>query len=105
MERFALDTLSKLLHNDSEMEGKNNMVTVTIKSIPEEIYEKIRLRAKRNHRSLSAEIISIFEHALQKRTPMDVKEILERARQTRELTANYTVTADEIERMINNGRE
>ncbi len=81
------------------------MVTVTIKNIPEEIYEKIKLQARANHRSVNSEIISIFEHAIQKRTPRDVKEILERARKVRELTAKHTVTADEIEQMINERRE
>ena len=81
------------------------MTTITIENIPEEIYEKIKLQAKANRRSVNSEIISIFKQALQKRTPMDVKEILERARQARVLTANNTVTTDEIERMINEGRE
>jgi len=82
-----------------------NMVTVTIKNIPEEIYEKIKLQAKANHRSVNSEIISIFEHAIQKRTPMDVKEILERARKVRELTAHYTATEEEIDRWKKEGRE
>jgi hypothetical protein len=54
---------------------------------------------------VNSEIISIFEQAFQKRTSIGVKKILERARQVRELTSSYKVTADEIERMTNNGRE
>lgn len=81
------------------------MATITVKNIPEEIYEKIKLQAKANRRSLNSEIISIFEHAVQKRTPTDVQEILERARRVRELTAHYTITNEEIDRWKKEGRE
>jgi plasmid stability protein len=84
---------------------EENMVTITIKNIPEEIYEKIKMQAKANRRSVNSEIISIFEHAVQKRTPMDVKEILERACKVRELTAHYMITNDEIDRWKKEGRE
>jgi antitoxin FitA len=81
------------------------VVTITVKNIPEEIYEKIKLRAKANRRSVNSEIISIFEQAVPNRTPMDVKEILERVRKVRELTAHYKITADEIDRWKKEGRE
>jgi plasmid stability protein len=84
---------------------EEEMVTVTIKNIPEDIYEKIKLQAKANRRSMNSEIISIFEHAVQKRTPMNVQEILERARKVRELTAHYTITNEEIDRWKKEGRE
>ena len=81
------------------------MVTITVKNIPEDIYERIKLQAKANRRSVNSEIISIFEQAVPNRTPRDVKEILERARKVRELTAHYTITADEINRWKKEGRE
>jgi len=81
------------------------MATITIKNIPEEIYKKIKLQAQVNHRSVNSEIISIFEHAIQKRTSMDAKKILERARKVRKFTAHHIATAEEIERWINRGRE
>ncbi|HEU0291292.1 MAG TPA: Arc family DNA-binding protein [Anaerolineales bacterium] len=81
------------------------MATITVKNIPEEIYEKIKLQAKANHRSLNSEIISIFEHAVQKRTPMDVKLILERARKIREITAHYAISDEELTRRKKEGRE
>ena len=80
------------------------MVTVTIKNIPEHIYERIKSQAKANHRSINGEILSILEQAISL-PPIDVKSTLERARKVRELTAKYTVKADEIEKMINEGRE
>lgn len=81
------------------------MVTVTIKNIPEEIYERIKLQAKANRRSVNSEIISIFEKAVPTRTPMDVKEVLERARKVREFTVDYTITEDEINRWKREGRQ
>ncbi len=81
------------------------MASVTIKNIPEEIYEKIKLQAKANHRSVNSEIISIFEHAVQKRTPIDVKVILERARKIRELTAHYIISDEELTQWKKEGRE
>ena len=80
------------------------MVTITIKNIPEEIYARIKAQAKVNHRSINGEILSILEQALAL-PPIDVRATLERARRVRDLTAGYTVTAEEIEKMINEGRE
>ncbi len=80
------------------------MVTITIKNIPEEIYERIKTQAKNNHRSINGEVISIIEKALSI-PPLDIKTTLERAKKIRELTAHYVITADEIEKFINEGRE
>lgn len=80
------------------------MVTVTIKNIPEEIYERVKNQAKINHRSINGEILSILEQAITI-PPIDVQATIKRARKVRELTAQYTITADEIEKLINEGRE
>ncbi len=81
------------------------MATITVKNIPEEIYEKIKLQAKAKGRSVNSEILSILEHAVQRLTPMDVQEVLERAHKTRRLTAHYTITNEEIDRWKKEGRE
>ena len=80
------------------------MVTITIKNIPAQIYERIKAQAKTNHRSINGEILSILDQAVSL-PPIDVQATLERARKVRELTANYAITAEEIEKMINEGRE
>jgi len=80
------------------------MVTLTIKNVPREIYERIKSQAKGNHRSINGEVLSILEQAISL-PPIDVQETLKRTRKIRELTANYTITADEIEKLINEGRE
>jgi len=80
------------------------MVTVTIKNIPEEIYERVKNQAKINHRSINGEILSILEQAISI-PPIDIQATIKRASKVRELTAQYTITADEIEKLINEGRE
>ena len=80
------------------------MVTLTLKNIPPEIYERIKIQAKNNHRSINGEILSILEQAISI-PPIDVKATLERTRKLREMTADYVITADEIEKLINEGRE
>lgn len=80
------------------------MVTITIKNVPPEIYERIKIQAKNNHRSINGEILSILEQAISI-PPIDVKATLERTRKLREMTADYVISADEIEKLINEGRE
>lgn len=80
------------------------MVTLTIKNVPPEIYERIKVQAKNNHRSINGEVISILEKALSI-PPIDVQTTLERTKKLREMTAHYVTTADEIEKMIDEGRE
>ncbi|MHB8779107.1 MAG: FitA-like ribbon-helix-helix domain-containing protein [Anaerolineales bacterium] len=57
------------------------MVTITIKNIPEEIYERIKTQAKTNHRSINGEILSILEQAISI-PPIDVEETLKRAKKS-----------------------
>jgi plasmid stability protein len=80
------------------------MATITVKNIPPLIYERLKQQAENNRRSINSEIITILEKALSIQ-PIDVEATIETSRKLRELTANYTLTADEIEKMINEGRE
>ena len=40
------------------------MAALTLKNIPEELLEKLRLRAERDRRSLTQEVLYILEHAV-----------------------------------------
>jgi len=80
------------------------MVTITIKNVPPEIYERLKVQAKRNRRSINGEVISIIEKALSI-PPIDVEATLERTRKLRELTAHYVITNEELTRWKNEGRE
>lgn len=80
------------------------MVTITIKNVPPEIYERIKIQAKNNHRSINGEILSILEQAISI-PPIDVKATLERTRKLREMTAHYVITNEELNKWKNEGRE
>lgn len=80
------------------------MATVTIKNIPEPVYERIKAQAKINHRSINGEILSILEQAISI-PPIDVKATLERTRKIRELTAHYVITDEEMSKWKKEGRK
>jgi plasmid stability protein len=40
------------------------MSTLVVKNLPEELHEKLRRQAKRNHRSLNKEAVAVLEQAL-----------------------------------------
>ncbi len=84
------------------------MTSITIKNIPLLIYERLKMQAENNRRSINSEVIVILEKALQivpQRTPAEVEKILEETRKLREITAGYMVTEEEINRWKNEGRE
>ncbi|GAA4335781.1 hypothetical protein GCM10023165_12460 [Variovorax defluvii] len=45
------------------------MATLSIKDVPDELAERLRQRAARNHRSLQGELMAIIEHAVQSSQP------------------------------------
>lgn len=44
------------------------MANWSIKDVPEDLAERVRLRAARNHRSLQGELMAIIEHAVRNET-------------------------------------
>jgi len=74
--------------------------TITVKNIPQNIYEKLKGRAASNHRSINREILSIFEETLTVKR-FDPNEILLSARTLREKTGKFLLTQD----FINNAKE
>jgi len=80
------------------------MVTLTIKNIPEELYERLKIQAKNNHRSINKEVINIIERSFTI-PPIDVKATLERTRKIRELTAHYVITDEEMTKWKKEGRK
>lgn len=53
-------------------------VTLTIKNLPDETAERLRKRAKDNHRSLQGELMAILEAVLEPR-PLTAHEVRERS--------------------------
>ena len=60
----------------------------TLKNIPDDIYEKIKARAERNHRSINGEIISILGDAVRARRK-SAAEILALADELRSHTRGF----------------
>ena len=81
------------------------MTNLTVKNIPPLIYERLKMQAENNRRSINSEIIIILEQALQMRNPSEKEKILEGVRKVREMTAHYVATEEEITRWKNEGRE
>ena len=78
------------------------MATITVKNIPEDVYERIKEQAKRNRRSTNSEIIMLMERAVMSYR-IDPEEILESARVIRE-SLNFVATEEEINQAKNEGR-
>ncbi|MFW6140909.1 MAG: FitA-like ribbon-helix-helix domain-containing protein [Acidobacteriota bacterium] len=80
------------------------MATLTIKNIPEDVYERLKRRAKFRRRSINQEVIAVIERALET-PPIDVDATLKRTQKIRELTAQYRTRDDELEQWKNQGRK
>lgn len=55
------------------------MATITVKDIPDDLYEKLKKAAAAHHRSINREIIHYIEHALQSRK-VNIEEVVAEAR-------------------------
>ena len=79
------------------------MATITIKNIPDDIYNLLKELARENHRSVNSEVILAIKMAVMRR-PINVQKNLEQARQIRE-SISYYITNEELTRFKNEGRE
>jgi plasmid stability protein len=76
---------------------------ITIKNIPDDLYEQLKQSAETNHRSINSEIITCIE--LKVRSIKISPEIsLARARQLREKTASHPITDIEFTKAKETGR-
>lgn len=79
------------------------MATVTVKNIPDELYERLKTVAKINRRSINSEIIVCIENAVTSRR-IDPDEVLENARRLRQLTADHRISDEEFNQAKAEGR-
>lgn len=68
--------------------GEQVAKNFTLKNIPEDIYEKIKARAERNHRSINGEIIAILGETVMA-SRKSAAEILAKARELRSHTRGF----------------
>lgn len=78
------------------------MPSITVKNIPEDIYDRVREQAKAHHRSINSEIIACLEQTV-KSQQVSTDDILQEARRLRK-KAKVSLSSEEIESAINEGR-
>jgi len=78
--------------------------SITLKNIPEPVYQRIKLAAKRHHRSMNSEIIACLEQALAPQA-VDLEARLEAARKLRGQYAGPELNFDDIAQAIERERE
>lgn len=79
------------------------MATLTIKNVPDALYQQLKESAAKHRRSINNEAIVSLERALGKTTEIDREALLERIRARRE-KMNIFLTAEDIQRAKNEGR-
>ena len=79
------------------------MPSMTIKNIPEDLYQKLKSSAVANHRSLNGELIRILEERLCPKK-LTAEEWIFRARKLREGVPAGKVSSEEISSAIEEGR-
>lgn len=71
------------------------MATLTIKNVPDDLYEQLKRSAERHRRSINSEAIVCLERVLQSER-LDPEVLLARARHLRTRTPNLFITDDEL---------
>lgn len=72
------------------------MATITVKNVPDDVYEMLKALAKEHRRSINNEVIVLIENHVEKKR-LSTEEMLVKAREVRELTAGYEITDEEID--------
>jgi plasmid stability protein len=83
--------------------GADMSTTITLKNIPAELYERLKLSAAFHHRSINSEVIALIEAsvAAKKKRPDD---FLASARGLREKTGRYELKQEFVDRSKRAGR-
>ena len=79
------------------------MATITVKKIPDELYERLKQSAGANHRSINSEVIVCMSGRWAPRRE-DVEATLARCRETRKLFRGPPITDEEFNEMKRAGR-
>jgi len=80
------------------------MRTITVKNIPDNLYQRLRQSATENRRSINSEILVCIERTVQSQRHESVNDILARARQLRQKTKGHVLTDRKFNEMKTAGR-
>jgi plasmid stability protein len=84
--------------------GEASMATLTIKNIPDAVYEQLKQRAARHRRSINSEIIVCLEKVLGSSRPVDPATFLTSLRTLRESLSSVFVTEEDLRAAKEEGR-
>ena len=79
------------------------MPAITVKNIPQDLYECLKQSAEAHRRSINSEIIVCIEQAVRYRK-VDPQAMIATARQLREKTTGYRITDDAFTQAKEAGR-
>lgn len=79
------------------------MANVTLKNIPDDLYEQLKQAAHAHHRSVNSELIHCLEKTF-KPTPVSANELAEKASALRRRVAATQLDPEEINAARNQGR-
>lgn len=79
------------------------MPALTIKNMPDNIYEQLKESARLHHRSMNSEILYCIEQTIGTRK-IDIAETLNMARKLRAKTAKHILTDEELNNAKKVGR-
>ena len=80
---IRLDWLHKRFYIEANLEPLGRLavtVNLSIKNVPDDLAEKLRHRALKNHRSLQGELMAILEETLSKRERLTPSQLLMKVR-------------------------
>ena len=80
------------------------MANVTIKNIPDDLYEQLKQAAEAHHRSVNSELIHCLEKTFRP-TAISAAELADRARALRSRVAAERLDPEEINAARDQGRE
>lgn len=89
--------------NRSAISPGGTMATLTIKNIPDPVYERLKRRAAQHRRSLNQEVISCLEQSTGS-APVDPKTFLTAARELRKLVKGPRLTDRRLNELKRAGR-
>jgi antitoxin FitA len=72
--------------NSEPLGRSTETVNLSIKNVPDDLAEKLRRRALKNHRSLQGELMAILEEALNKKEVLTPSELLTEVKKMKLLT-------------------
>ncbi len=79
------------------------MPAMTIKNIPTDLYEELKLTAKQHHRSINSEVIICLKQSLLP-TKISAQERLKNIQTLRSQIKPNIISAEDIEQAIDEGR-